>query len=1812
MENLQQRLDQLSPAKRALFERALLERARQQAEDGRIPASGPNDPPLLSLAEQRLWFFEQLQPGHPVQNLPVAVRINGPLDEDVLQRALDALLLRHDALRTHYRAVDGQPQRQVLPSSHVAMTRVDLSSLAAPERETTLARLMTDEARKAFSLERGPLLRVTAYRTGPDECVVLVVMHHIIADGWSMGVLFRDLAMLYESQRRGQAPAWPPPRATYADFALWQRRREAEGALAGDLDYWRRQLADAPPLLELPLDHPRLSLPTLNGASLAFCLSPEESRRLRTFAQAERTTLFVVLLAALKVVLSRYCRQDDIVVGTALANRTHRDLADVIGFFVNALPLRTAIDDECSFRQTAARVHATMVAAQDHQTAPFDKLVEMLAPDRRTGVSPLFQVAMILQNAPLELPAEGPWRVEPVSVDSGATRHDLTFHVFDRRESIEGYMEYAVDLFAPSTVRRLLEAWQTLLRAAIAEPDMPLWRLPLVDADQRRQLVEQFHAHRRALPPACGLHELFETHAAAAPQRAAVRCGGWDFRYGELNAQANRLARLLLARGLRPEQPVAVLVPRSAELVMAMLAVMKAGGVYLPLDPAAPPQRWSQLIDEARPAVVLTLDSLRTKLETKAAVLTIEEFVARSDAIADAPPPCTVRPDQLAYCIFTSGSTGRPKGVLVEHRSVVGFVRTQNAYLQIQPDDRVLQLFSTVFDGSLAETFNALASGACLVMGDSQTYASADALEAFIVRERVTLAQCTPSMLQGLRPEAVPALRTILSAGEAITADLVARWLPGRRLFNAYGPTEAAIGSTMTELDGSDERPPIGRPMDHVTTYVLDARQQLMPVGASGELCIGGTGVARGYLDRPELTSQKFLPDPFAESGTRLYRSGDLARWRDDGQLEYLGRVDDQVKIRGYRIEPGEIAGVLEEHPAVRRAAVVVREDQPGLKRLVAYVVRPSASGSHVDRRELEQDHFAHWQTLFDAAFRQTPPPADPTFHTAGWISTRTNRLFSHDEMRQWRGAHVARLRALAPQHVLEIGCKTGLLLFALAPHCASYTATEFCPETLAWLKSAVGAAKLHDRVSLLERLPHELDDLPVGRFDLIVLNSIVQYFPDIDYLLRLLERLQDLLAPGGYIYLGDARGLSQQSALNCAIELARAADDVTREELLDRVRKRGQREQELLIQPSLFDVLGAKLKRLQHCDVLLKPGVTDNELTQYRFDALLHFDRMSAVAPAVEYAWQQIDFEELKRLLQRRRAQRTIVRDVPNARLAEDLARWRSLQDVAGPPTAAQLRARMAELPPPSDPHPDDLCRVGEWLDYEVRLFWPRSGREGFYDATFEPKTVRFGPLRAGRQQRAARRQERFALRQERMAQRQQRRGAVSLERAYHVVAAMPDSWQRYANDPLADQREQQFETHLRRWLQQRLPDYMIPAVFILLDAMPLTARGKIDRAALPPPAGTRPGWSAEFVAPRNDDEALVADVWQQLLGVSPIGVHDNFFQLGGHSLLAVRMIAGVEQRTGRRLPLVALFQQPTVEHLARLLAAPEACPPELSLVPLQREGSGRPFFAVHPAGGTVFCYQRLAEHMGRDRPFYGLQAVGLDGVRPPHTDVAEMAAHYAASIRTVQPSGPYFLGGWSLGGNLAYETARQLIEQGETVGLLALFDSGVLAPDRQATEEDFLPVIMAMFPGDDEMSLERLRTMTPQQHLDYFQQRALAAGIAAPEVGPDVAARVFDIFKGNLKAMWDFRPLPYTGKITLFASEEQPDTLDVTRDPLLGWGAWAAGGVEVHRIPGSHLDVIREPNVRVLADALKQCLRRAEAESPTRQDDPLQGAAR
>ncbi|WP_375765651.1 amino acid adenylation domain-containing protein [Archangium gephyra] len=956
MSDILKRLASLPADKRNLLLKQL--RARQQSAPqaaSALPSLEPqprgDGPVPLSFAQQRLWFLEQLESGTTLYNLPAALRLEGTLDAGAMERAFTELVRRHESLRTTFQAHEDTPSQRIAPPGPVTLTRVDLSARPGAEREPEALRLFQQEVLRPFDLTRGPLLRTTLVRLSDTEHVLVLVMHHIVSDGWSMNVLVSEMAALYVAFSQGQPSPLPALPVQYADYTLWQRQWLQGEQLERQLSWWKQQLAGLPGLLELPVDRPRAPVRTFPGASVPVELSRELSDALQALCQREGVTPYMLLLAAWQVLLHRYCGQDDLAVGSPSAGRRFLETEGLIGFFVNTLVLRSRLSPSLTFREVLARVSTTVLDAQQHQDLPFEKLVEELHPERDLSHSPLFQVWFVLdQPQPRTIAAHG-LTLRPLAPESHVAKFDLALSLVQGAEALHGVLEYNTDLFDESTAVRMAGSLRVLLEGLCARPDALIGELPLLAPAERQWLLARQSPAPRELPQPALVHRLFEAQVRRTPEAVALRFGAETLTYGELNARANQLARHLRRLGVGPEVLVALCLERSPELIVAMLATLKAGGAWLPLDPSLPAERLELISSDAFAPVTLTDSEHEVLLERRGAVILLDEQWERVERESPEDLEAWGDDGQLAYVIYTSGSTGRPKGTLLHHRGLANTALQTIDAMGLRPGSRVLQFFSAAFDASVWEIFPTLLAGAELCLAPREELMPGAPLVKVLREQAITAATFTPSVLAQLEPEGLETLETVVSAGEACTPELVARWQPGRRFINAYGPTETTICATLTDAVDA-RRITIGRPFHNVRVAVLDAHLRPVPVGVAGELCIGGAGVARGYLGRPELTAERFVPDAEGEPGGRLYRTGDKVRWLADGQLEYLGRADFQVKVRGYRIEPGEVEAVLLAHPAVRETVVVAREGASGNKRLVAYVVPTSPLPSGEGRGE--------------------------------------------------------------------------------------------------------------------------------------------------------------------------------------------------------------------------------------------------------------------------------------------------------------------------------------------------------------------------------------------------------------------------------------------------------------------------------------------------------------------------------------------------------------------------------------------------------------------------------------------------------------------------------------------------------------------------------------------------------------------------------------------------------------------------------------------------------------------------------------------
>jgi amino acid adenylation domain-containing protein len=1436
---------------------------------------------VASFAQQRLWFLHLFDPTSPVYNIPLSLRLRGELNAPALRRAFGEVVRRHEILRTTYVEKDGEPLQMIVPASEFRLRLVDLSGLDSEDRERAARELAHAEAVQPFDLVHGPILRVTLVRLSAADHALLVSLHHIAGDGWSLGVLTRELSVLYEAYNKGAASPLPELPIQYSDFAVWQRDQLTPEIVQDEISWWAGRLARAPQL-DLPTDRPRPAVPSHRGGGVPFSAPQEVARRARETMRDRGMSLFMILLASFKALLSRYGRQNDVSVGAAIANRNRLETEDLIGFFVNQIVLRTQIDPNWRVAELLEQVRDTVLESYSHQDLPYEKLVAELQPDRDLRHFSLFRAALIVQNAPR--PTDGLEGIQIESFEHGHrnSRLDLALYAWETETGFDGSIDYDADLFDRSTVERMRDHLLFVIEQIVTNQQELVRDIEILTPAERRQLTGQWNMGAEYDSEAECAHALFEKQAHARPEAIALNWGSESISYGELNRRANRLARHLRAAGIGPDAKIALCIDRGPLAPVGMLAVLKAGGAYVPIDTNYPSERLTYMLSDSAPQIILTEERLLATLPAgNSQVIALDsqwDEIARHDA---SDPEKNVRPQNLAYLIYTSGSAGRPKAVELTHEGLVNLAAAQRRRFELGPDESILQFASLSFDAATWEWVMALLTGGKLVLAHRDQLLPGLGLERLLCEAQVTTALLTPSVLAQMDPQDAPDLKTLLVGGEACFVELAERWGPGREMYNAYGPTEITVCATMSDLGTGETGTPIGRPLDNLTAYVLDEEMRPAPVGVAGELYLGGFGVARGYARQPALTAARFVPNPFGQAGDRLYRTGDLARWRSDAQLDFVGRADRQVKLRGYRIETGEIEAVLQSHPEVKQAAVVIREDAPGEKRLVGYVVPRRA---RIDEPAApDGGRFSEWKTLFEDIYTRGDELEDATFNIQGWLSSYTGSPIPAPEMREWVDRTVERILALRPRRILEIGCGVGLLLFRVAPHCEAYTAIDISEEALRYVELQAGRLGLGG-VELSRARADELGAFAGQTFDTIVINSVTQYFPDADYLARVLEGGVGLVRDGGTIFIGDVRNLLSLDVFRAAVELFRADDYERAVDMEPKIRSRRRREQELAVDPKLFYELQGRLPRIARVEVKPKRGVSDNELVKHRYDVFL---RIGAPAAETDVDWREWDrktmsAKALRRELEQSRAEAIAYKGVPNARIEQEARALELLRQAGHRRTIKQIRQQARE-DAAGAVDPEQFWSWAEELPYDVDLSWGRTDGRGRFDVVFRRKGNAEAPVKWPE---------------------------PDLEGG--------EDLRDYVNDLQWEQRADRLKGELKEYLSTRLPEYMTPGWLVMLEEAPLTPNGKFDLDGLPAPETLGCVEKQSGAQPRGWIEEQVAAIWKQVLRVREVGLEDNFFELGGHSLLVTQTLARLREAVGVEVPPRALFEAQTLKEFA------------------------------------------------------------------------------------------------------------------------------------------------------------------------------------------------------------------------------------------------------------------------------------------------------
>ncbi|MGH8908707.1 MAG: amino acid adenylation domain-containing protein [Egibacteraceae bacterium] len=1503
----------------------------------------------LSPLQQGLAFESLYAPETAVYREQIVLAFEGSLDRAALKKAWALVVARHPALRTKaaWAGID-QPLALVIAGVEVPWEEHDWEGLEQAEQRRRFEEAVKADRARAWELDRGLLVRLCLVRLGERDHRLIFSFHHMLLDGWSLAIVFEEVFRCYEALCREREPDLGAPRP-YRDYIAWLGKQDVSAAKA----YWRQALEGVKRTTFLGVDRIASGRAGEGSGVVSLQVDASTTAALGRLARRQRLTLNTVVQGAWALLLSRYSGESDVVFGTTVSGRSApvAGIESMVGLLINTIPARAQVDPRANVATWLSQLQDRQVGAREFEHT---SLVAIQAWMGLGGGQALFDSLLGFENYPMAgLRSAGPAGLKIRGVDEvHQTNYPLSV-IFIPGPRLSLRACYDLAHFEQETVQRLVDNFVTLLEGIAADPDRAVSALPVLSQAQGRQLLVEWNTTASPYPKEALVHELFAAQACDSPEATAVVCGDDQLSYAQLDTAANRLAWHLQRLGVGPEVLVGVCLERGVELVVGLLGILKAGGAYLPLDPDYPAQRLGWMLSDAQVGVLVTTADLADRLPVSESGVRLVCLDRDRDTIAgcsDRAPTHHASPENLAYVIYTSGSTGKPKGVTVTHRAVARLVFGID-FVSLSPAETVLHASPVSFDASTFELWGPLLHGArCVVL--AERVPSPWQLGQVLAEYDVTTVWLTASLFNqvvDLAPEALAGVRQLLVGGEALSAGHIQRalrCLPATQLINGYGPTESTTFACCYPIpsrlaDGIMGAVPIGRPIANTRVYVLDRWFNVVPVGVAGELFIGGDGLARGYLGRGGLTAQRFVPDPFGPPGGRLYRTGDRVRFLADGDLEFLGRLDDQVKVRGFRIEPGEVEAALLAHPGVAQAAVAARQDSPGDTRLVAYVV---ADQQAADNAGLAAEQVAQWQTIFDDATGAgasdgagDAPGVDPRFDIAGWSSSYTGAPIAAEAMEEWVTATVERIAAFGPRRVLEVGCGTGLLLWRLAPGCQTYVGADFSASTLDVLARRLKGQGL-GRVRLLCRQADDFSDIAAGSFDAVVLNSVVQYFPDLDYLLRVLTGAVEAVAAGGVVFVGDVRSLPLLQAYHASVVAAKAAAGTPAAALAQRLARGLAEESELVVDPRLFQALAWRLPRIAWVEVSPKRGHHDTEMNRYRYDVALHVGQ--APAPAAAPSWldwrrERLSVAGLGQRLAESRPEVLAVHGIPNARLSGDLAVLHTLTGHDGLGDGVQIGGLIHDGLVQGEPavtgepgggggvgvDPEQLWALGQELGYRVRLSWAAGRGDGGFDLIC---------ARAGQDPHTG--------------------AAAAVSYADWSQPSPGARLDGYVNVPLqrrlAQARAQAsaLVPELRAHLRASVPDFMVPSTFVVLEALPLTANGKLDRGALPAPGGARPELETSFVAPRSPVEEVLARVWSQVLGVDRVGVHDNFFDLGGDSILSIQVVARARE-AGLHLTPKLLFLHQTIAEQAQVIgqtqtAVAEQGPVtgELPLTPPQR----------------------------------------------------------------------------------------------------------------------------------------------------------------------------------------------------------------------------------------------------------------------------------
>ncbi len=1755
-------------------------------------------------------------------NESVSLRLVGQLDKNAFESAWLALVQRHEALRTAFSA-DGQ-QSCLFRELTGPLTYQDFGLLPINEAEQQVINLARADAQHRFDLTNGPLVKATLLKLADTTYQFTLTAHHIICDGWSTGILLQDLGKLYSALVQGITPKLDPA-PQLGDYALAQQTYTESTAYQQHEAYWLNLYRDGVPLVELPTDFPRPVPRTFAGNRVDVALDKALVQALKQAGIRAGCSFVTTLTASFELWLMRLIHQNDLVLGLPAAGQAVTDLYGLVGHCVNLLPLRSYYSPGKSVQTHLRERRASWMDAFEHQRITFGGLLRKLQirrdPARVSFVPVVFNVDMGLDEGVSFVGLSHTLISNPRAFEN----FDLSLNATGSEQTLILEWSYNVGLFREETIRGFHASFARFLQAVVQHPDLPLEQLDdtgvAVDVADSTPVDAVTKIDTAAFPPKSNelayprekaLTTLLSETAMRFPDKTAIHYLTDSLTFSELDQKVNQLAHLLLARGVNEGDRVGLAVDRSLALVVSMLAILKTGAAYVPVDPQHPTDRINYILADAACLLVLTsaaqtgrFDSLRDEL----VVETLWPTLAQYPTTAPTPVPTG---QSIAYILYTSGTTGRPKGAAIRHHSVANVLYSVQREPGLAPSDKTVSLSTIAFDLSVVEIYTALLTGAELILVDPATTRNGELLAKLLDQEAITFLQTTPAafrMLLAAGWQGNKNLR-VISCAEALPMDLAKTLLACcREVWNYYGPTETTIYATGKQILPTDERITIGSPIANTTVYIVDETGQLAKPGEAGELCIAGEGVSGQYLNQPELTAEKFIDNPFvahaptgklnghAKSAAKipayltqykLYRTGDLARKLSNGGILYMGRIDQQVKIRGFRIELGEIEHTLVNVDGIKEAVVMAREDRENDQRLVAYVV-PGLTQTDADGTDWHQ----RWDVIYTRAADQMNPDgqaqeADLDVAIAKQLTNQTDIQAQADE---WLGQSVRRLKALRARRILEVGSGAGQLLFALADEADQYIATDYAQPAIDNLNQKLAAQP--DRWAHVTAKTATADDysgVEKGSLDLVLIHSVAQYFPDGRYLLRAIEQAVLATAPGGCVFVGDMQSRQLQAMHHAQDQLPRSSDRQTVADFKRTVDRRVRMDDELMADPAFFYLLPQLFPSITAVDVQFREGKFINETTKYHFDVWLYVGHAVTVEPVSQTVdWKTVALANtsptafLEKALAAYPGQVVCITGMPNHRTAPDFALLTLLDTTDQTMPMDLVRAKLADVTP--GVNPDSCWQLGDSLGYQTHVRWCNNGHDNRFEAVFIP----------------------------------QRLGHVLSPPPAELSLEQADA-RAFVNEPYAPMPTVSAE-QIRQWKKQaaqRLPDYMVPTDFVVLPRFPITANGKIDRKALPAPTAVDAPKTDQEDAPSTPEELLLTTLWADVLGVARVSIDDNFFELGGHSMIAVQVMTRLEKQTGERLPLSTLFEYPTVRKMARLLHHDAEPVSWNSLVPIKPNGTRQPLYIVHGAGLNVLLFNAVANNLHPDQPVYGLQARGLNGVDEPFRSITEMAEAYVTEIVAHNPTGPYLLSGFSFGGIVAYEMARQLQGQGRHVSLIALFDAyaydagrsnpwwqrkaqglglfmNKVAHTLRLIRKHRAQGVAYKMESIDRRLIKKYWQLKPSKRLDQALTRSLIQAYWKLKFGQQqqqeaIFDTTFRIEAINDLALEEFQLLPADLEVHLFRATVQ--TFYMEDYAFYGWRDFARKGVHVHDVPGEHSYIFAPPNDKVFAEKLQAVL--------------------